>query len=168
MSKDGRGTGGGAEKKNVPSKQEMKAKEEKLCDAVWNSPVEEVRVLLSEGVDEDCVVRSYDKTTPLHEAANNGYVDVAKLLIKAGADINKGDRIGWTPLHEAVRNGHENVANLLIEAGADINKGDGDGKTPLHLAAERGHENMAELLIEAGADIKKEDKDGRNPFYSRR
>ena len=99
-------------------------KEEELHGVAGNGQVEEVRAPLSEGVDKDCMGGYYD-TTPLSEAAKNGHVDVAKLLIYAGADINKEDIYGRTPLHIAVWEGHENIVKLLIEARADINEEDG-------------------------------------------
>ena len=37
--------------------------------------------------------------TPLHASLIGGYVEVAKLLIGRGADINAHGRAGWTPLH---------------------------------------------------------------------
>ena len=99
-------------------------KEEELHGAARNGQVEEVRALLSEGVDKDCM-GGYFETTPLSEAAMSDHVHVAKLLIDAGADINKGDIYGRTPLHIAVWEGHENIVKLLIEARADINEEDG-------------------------------------------
>ena len=97
--------------------------------------IEEVRALLSEGVDKDCV-GGWRAQTPLCEAAVNGHVDVAQLLIAAGADINKGDINGRTPMHWAAVRGHEKVAQLLIKAGADINKEDNWERTPLHWAVQ--------------------------------
>ena len=60
------------------------------------------------------------KHTPLHTAAANNSVDVAQLLIDAGASIDKLDKDGLAPLHIAAENNALEIAYLLIEKGADI------------------------------------------------
>ena len=62
-----------------------------------------------------------DKKTALHVAAKNGHVDVAKVLIQNGADVNAVEKDKWTALHLAARNGHVDVAKVLIQNGADVN-----------------------------------------------
>lgn len=47
--------------------------------------------------------------TPLHEACNHGYMDVAKQLLKAGANVNVQGYGNDTPLHDAAINGHQKV-----------------------------------------------------------
>ncbi len=42
-----------------------------------------------------------------------------KLLIDAGADVNKADELGKTPLYWATLNGHTECAKLLRAAGAN-------------------------------------------------
>lgn len=59
--------------------------------------------------------------TPLHWAASSDDVDVARVLIEAGADIElPGGSIG-TPLDNAIGYGCWNVARLLVESGAEVN-----------------------------------------------
>ena len=48
--------------------------------------------------------------TPLHEACNRGHIDVAKLLLKAGANVNAQGHENDTPLHDAVGNSHVKVS----------------------------------------------------------
>ena len=114
---------------------------------------------------QEYYVGNGDGKTPLHYAAEYWKEEVAKLLIDAGSDINKGDKDGKTPLHYAARYGKEDVAKVIIEAGADINKGNGDGNSPLHYAARYGEEDVAKVLIEAGADINKGSKRGSTPLH---
>lgn len=47
--------------------------------------------------------------TPLHEACNAGYYDVAKVLIAAGADVNTQGLDDDTPLHDSASSGHRKV-----------------------------------------------------------
>ena len=51
----------------------------------------------------------------------HGHVDVAKVLIQNGADVNAVDEDKWTALHFAAENGHVDVAKVLIQNGADVN-----------------------------------------------
>ena len=87
-------------------------------------------------------------------------MEIVKLLIENGADINKSNNDGWTSLYLAVNKRHLEVIKLLIENGADINKSNNNGWTPLNIAANNGHLEIVKLLIENGADISEDcDKD---------
>uniref|UniRef100_A0A8C4Q3U4 Uncharacterized protein n=1 Tax=Eptatretus burgeri TaxID=7764 RepID=A0A8C4Q3U4_EPTBU len=58
-------------------------------------------------------------TSPLHLAAKNGHVDIIRMLILAGIDINRQTRVG-TALHEAALYGKTEVVRLLIESGVNV------------------------------------------------
>jgi ankyrin repeat protein len=60
--------------------------------------------------------------TALMLAIDLGMVDVALLLIDAGADVNAKNRRGHTPLHMTVSNTHFEVAYKLIEYGCNIHE----------------------------------------------
>ena len=51
--------------------------------------------------------------TPLHYACSGGYIDVVKLLIKFGADINT-TRSGSTPLYLAILHGHLDLVEYIL------------------------------------------------------
>jgi ankyrin repeat protein len=96
--------------------------------------------------------------TPLFLAAHDNRLDVVKLLIAAGADVNKARAIGWTPLHIAAQIGHAGVVSMLIETpGVDPNAAPADGGdagiTPLFIAAQNNRLYVVALLIDAGADV---------------
>jgi uncharacterized protein len=83
-------------------------------------------------------------------AALNGDVDLVKLLITKGAEVNKQ---GWTALHYAAANGHDDIATLLLGYSADVNAPSPNGTTPLMMAARGDHLSTLKLLIAKGADI---------------
>jgi ankyrin repeat protein len=60
--------------------------------------------------------------TCLCAAAMEGHLDVVRLLIAAGSDVNQARSAdGATPLFLAAMSKHAAVVEALIEAGADVN-----------------------------------------------
>ena len=53
-------------------------------------------------------------------AAQNGYLEIVKCLISAGANINCYINNYRTPLTLAAQNGHAEIVAILIAAGADV------------------------------------------------
>ena len=101
--------------------------------------------------------------TALHESISNGRRDIVELLIQRGADVNAKDKGGYTPLYYA----DSNSVNLLIANGADMNtKEDEEGETPLHDAARRGKIEVVQLLFEAGANVNVKDDRDRTPLHT--
>ena len=70
--------------------------------------------------------------TPLHEACRHGNVDVATLLLIAGADVNLRDEYGTPPLYYAVASGSVACYDLLVRHGADVNAVTEEGESCLH------------------------------------
>jgi ankyrin repeat protein len=87
--------------------------------------------------------------TPLMLAAINNQLDLAKVLISRGADVN---RPGWTPLHYAAAKGHREMMRLLLENEAYIDSESANGTTPLMMAAYYAQPLAVKLLLEEGAD----------------
>lgn len=82
--------------------------------------------------------------TPLMMAANAGSVDVARLLIAAGANVNRADKSGGTPLLLA---SDLTVINVLLAAGADPDVADATGETPLSRAVQRRDLEALSVLL---------------------
>jgi ankyrin repeat protein len=74
--------------------------------------------------------------TPLLYAAREGNIEMAKLLLAAGANIDRVSANGTSPINIAVLNNHIELAKYLIEKGADPNLADYYGRTPLLAAVE--------------------------------
>ncbi|XP_074432744.1 ankyrin repeat domain-containing protein 12 isoform X2 [Larus michahellis] len=72
--------------------------------------------------------------TPLHEACNVGYYDVAKVLIAAGADVNTQGLDDDTPLHDSASSGHRNIVKLLLRHGGNPFQANKHGERPVDVA----------------------------------
>ena len=83
--------------------------------------------------------------TALHFAAASNRIDVVKLLLLEGADINRQDEFKDTPLHNAARYNNTEVARLLLDNRADVNIENNDNETPLDKAS-KGSEVECLLL----------------------
>ncbi|XP_069058529.1 ankyrin repeat domain-containing protein 49 [Pleurodeles waltl] len=93
-------------------------------------------------------VKDEDWYTPLHRAAYNGHLEVARELIAHGADVHAVTVDGWTPLHSACKWNNTKVASFLLQHGADVNTQTKGLLTPLHLAAgNRDSKDTLELLL---------------------
>ena len=94
----------------------------------------------------DVNARDDSGMTPLHRAAQEGYVSVAKILIKNGADVNAADNQKETPLHIAAGNGQVEVCRVLLESGAEIKALDVARRSPEMLARRNDHLNVTALI----------------------
>ena len=95
--------------------------------------------------------------TPLMLAALNNKLQLAKLLILRGADVNQA---GWTPLHYAATKGHIEMMRLMIDNSAYLDAESPNGTTPLMMAAHYGTPMAVKLLLEEGADPRIKNKLG--------
>jgi len=97
--------------------------------------------------------------TALMSAAGSGQMDIVRMLLARGVDINARTQAGFTALMSAAIDGNADMVKVLLERGADVNARmeagtDGLGDTALTVAALRGHLNAVRALIAGGADIK--------------
>ncbi|XP_036432380.1 protein phosphatase 1 regulatory subunit 12A isoform X3 [Colossoma macropomum] len=84
------------------------------------------------------------QATALHVAAAKGYIEVLKVLLQCGLDVDSRDSDGWTPLHAAAHWGQEEACTLLTEHMCDMNAVNNVGQTALDVA----DENLADMLEE--------------------
>jgi hypothetical protein len=75
--------------------------------------------------------------TPLMFAAGEGDVELARILLGAGAEIDAAAGNGKTALALAIFNGNYDVASFLVDNKADVNKADAQRFTPLFWAVDR-------------------------------
>lgn len=141
---------------------------EKACE---NGDLIMSTFLLEKGANPN--LNSYNKTSLLC-AIQSGSLEIVKLLIKSGVNVNKigtykpnnqNDDFFWksegrTPIMCASNNGNLQIVKLLIESGCDVNSKDNFGLTALHHASYMNNSNIIEYLILSGANVNEQTKDG--------
>lgn len=132
-----------------------------LWIATWNNDPQMITLLLKNGADPKQQFKVKDgKLGCMDIAAQEGELEVIKLLADAGADVDQKGLVGHTPLRIAARNGRTDVVAYFISKGCDINTQGNDGATPLEAAASKGHMEIVQMLVEKGANINIQDKEG--------
>lgn len=109
--------------------------------------------LLEKGVSPD--VRDSDGVPALMWASEGGHIEIVRLLLDRGADVNaKRTKDGTTILMETAEEGHTDVVNLLLDRGAKVNvKRTKDGITALMEAADKCHADIVRLLLDNDAEV---------------
>ncbi|KAL2343957.1 hypothetical protein Fmac_005242 [Flemingia macrophylla] len=91
----------------------------------------------------------------IHLAARGGHVEVLRLLLVKGADVDSLSGEGATTLHLAVRLGERECVRLLVA-----------NEAKLHVAARMGDEAMVELLLKKGGEQEGEELRGEDDIRS--
>ena len=111
-----------------------------------------VQLFLKRGADVNLTLN--DGTSPLCAAANQGNVEVVRLLLQAPAiQVNKAARNGVTALGIASTRGYKEIVRLLLDKQADPNITNDFGLSPLHVACVRGNTGIVEMLLNVQADM---------------
>jgi uncharacterized protein len=122
-----------------------------VADAAMNGNIAAIRALLKQRADINAP--QGDGTTALHWAAFRADVELARLLIDSGADVNAKTRNGeLTPLFLAAKSGSAPIIELLLKAGVDPGLPDVNGTTALMYAAISGKPDAAAVLLDHGAN----------------
>jgi len=128
----------------------------RLPEAAMKGDQVAVQSLLKQKVDVN--EAQPDGNTALHWAAYRDDVDIARMLIQAGANANVKTRLrDVTPLQLAATNGNAAMIELLLKAGADVNVPNGNGTTPLMFAAASGKTDAIRILVDHGANVNARD-----------
>lgn len=90
---------------------------------------------------------------PLHNAASRGFVDIFRLLVDAGARVDKRSRHGYTALMNGAAKGHLPSVNFLIKRGADPLLRNDWGETAYDLAAAVFEVNICTVLSQYEASV---------------
>ena len=129
--------------------------------AIQNNDLGKMIAFLDNGLDANATLEG-DGTSVLMKASNSADVEMVKMLLSRGADINYTNKYGWTALLKALDNREHwmAVTPVLIKSGADVNATlKSNGYTPLWKAIGKISKNrdaaveIIKLLLSKGADV---------------
>jgi adenosylhomocysteine nucleosidase len=106
--------------------------------------------LVRRGAAVNAASRNAMRVCPLHSAAATAdqakAVELARVVLAAGADPNARQQGGFTPLHEAVLNGNVELIALLLRHGADPHVTNDEQVSPIDLARRAQRSDLLALL----------------------
>lgn len=123
-----------------------------LMDVAYKGKTDSVLYWLQSGAEVDAR-NAGSQETALMYAAQQGHLDIVKILLENGADPNLEPRNNEEALIRAVATGQQKVAEELIRYGAKLQQTGNLDKTPLHYAAGYGFYYIVDMLIYYGAEI---------------
>jgi uncharacterized protein len=122
-----------------------------LLEAVFLNDVPLARMRLNQGAEVNTGRGSYHGPL-LKIAAELGHLEIVKLLLDRGADLEATDDLEQRPLMSAARYGRIEVVAHLLDRGAEINAVDWSDQSALSRAAEHDHDELYTLLRSRGAE----------------
>lgn len=163
----------------LPGQLEREAAAEDAEDEATETPPVEIDEAAPEAQPGDADFQGFDRRnrepvrdggelTALVYAARANAMDVARVLLESGADVNQVTGYGWSPLLAATQNRNYQLGAYLIENGADVNIAHNGGWSPLYLATDNrniedgdyptplpdmDHLDFITLLLDEGADV---------------
>lgn len=123
--------------------------DEALWESATHNNIEITKLLIAAGADFRRRNPDSYGQTPLIATVEVGYLQMAKLLIDAGARLEVEDNYGYTPLICASINGDKDMVHLLIDEGADIHHINKDGETALYHAKRMSNHEIVDILKNA-------------------
>ena len=122
-----------------------------MADCVNEGQIKEVSLFMEAGFSPD--TKDKNGVPLLCLAARNGDLEILKLLLSSGAQVDQlAEDRGSTAIFDASLGKHKDIVMALIEAGADANIQSKDKQTALIVAAGAGDDEIVEVLFRAGAD----------------
>ncbi|KAI1873884.1 uncharacterized protein JN550_003153 [Neoarthrinium moseri] len=128
---------------------------------------ERVRCLLTEnkpwttGKDKVALRKALQKASARH------HIDIIRLLLYHGAEVNAGAHDEFPPLYRAAQAGQCAVVEELLTHRPDLEAREmRTWQTPLFAASVKGYHDIASLLLANGARVDAQDRDGRTPLLA--
>lgn len=103
--------------------------------------------------------------TALQAASQNGHIEVIKVLIKHGVNMEVEDKDGDRAVHHAAFGDEPAVIELLHRGGGDLNARNKRRQTPLHIGVNKGHIGVVRALLDLGSHPSLQDSEGDTALH---
>jgi len=131
-----------------------------------NGDMKIAELLIENGAKDILEEEDYQGKTPLLVALDNNHFELAKVLLRVGANINKNDDLGYTALHMATVKNQREIVKFLLKSSAQVDKKTSDGMTAFHLALSMGFNECGLDLAAAGADLETINEEENTPIHT--
>jgi len=111
-----------------------------------------VEKLAARGADLE-IPNDYGRTPLIWTARERGDLEMARLLLRLGVDVDAADRFGATALELAAWRGFGTLVGMLLDAGARTDVHPGMDRELLFMAASMGLDRLYETVIASGASV---------------
>jgi len=136
---------------------------EELVKAAANGDLIKVEELLGR---PDCNVNGvFAGHTALQAASQNGHLEVLRLLLRSGANLELEDKDGDQAVHHAAFGDEPGVMEVISAAGADLNARNKRRQTALHIAVNKGHVGVVKILLGQSCHPSLQDSEGDTPLH---
>ena len=104
--------------------------------------------------------------TPLHIGVSLGSIEICKMLLQKGVNVNAINNDGFMPLHLVYDDNKVEIARILIQNGANVGAQIGtESWTLLHYAAIDNLPEITKVLLENGGEINAASSSGSTPLH---
>lgn len=105
------------------------------------------------------------QTSPLILATLKGNLNIVKMLVEKGADINQRNWQGHSSIQYACSKGWKDVVEYLLEKGVDVNVVDNRGDSSLHRLASLGRIEILEMFLKYNPNVNCQNSEGNTPLH---
>jgi len=156
----------GSEAREILTRLRLKYDSATFFQCINTPDVPAVKLFLSAGADPNDRLMEFGHQTALIAAVFNGDLDLVRLLVQAGAEVNARDGDESTALIKAANIGKGDIARYLLEQGADPMLRTKLRSNALQGAAGKGDIDLAKALMAKGLDVNAADLMGNTPLMS--
>ena len=137
----------------VVSQRSYMRQEPAIVQAIRNGDIQQIQQFLDQEVGDVSAIKDCDGMNLLHHAVWQEQLEIARLLLDRGIDVNATDAGGTTPLHQAVGMRVRILIPLLLDRKADPAIPNTWNDSPIETALYQGDTKVTELLAKAGAPL---------------
>ncbi len=137
----------------------MATPQEPLVKAAFDQDIEAVEQLAFASLDVNVRDKNTNMTA-LDQAVENNNLEIVRILLRAGANVNARNDSHRTPLMFLRESATVDLVRELLSAGAKVNARDESGGTALMNAASECKYEIVKELIDARAEVEPSDANG--------